>query len=59
VECAGAWPLLSGVGRGAGLFHSGVCVFIIAGPSTKLFTWGGGIWEDMCYERQRAEACVD
>jgi hypothetical protein len=37
-----------------------VCVFIIAGPSTKLFTWGGqGIWEDMCYERRRAEACVD
>jgi hypothetical protein len=27
-----------------------VCVFITAGPSTKLFTWGGGgIWEDMCY----------
>jgi hypothetical protein len=25
-----------------------VCVFITAGPSTKLFTWGGGgIWEDM------------
>jgi hypothetical protein len=20
---------------------------------------GGGIWEDMCYERRRAEACVD
>jgi hypothetical protein len=36
-----------------------VCVFITAGPSTKLFTWGGGIWEDMCYERRRAEACVD
>jgi hypothetical protein len=35
-------------------------VFITAGPSTKLFTWGGGgIWEDMCYERRRAEACVD
>jgi hypothetical protein len=34
-----------------------VCVFITAGPSTKLFTWGaGGIWEDMCYERRRAEA---
>jgi hypothetical protein len=33
-----------------------VCVFITAGPSTKLFTWGGGgIWEDMCYERRRAE----
>jgi hypothetical protein len=37
-----------------------VCVFITGGPSTKLFTWGGGgIWEDMCYERRRAEACVD
>jgi hypothetical protein len=37
-----------------------VCVFITAGPSTKLFAWGGGgIWEDMCYERRRAEACVD
>jgi hypothetical protein len=36
------------------------CVFITAGPSTKLFTWGGGgTWEDMCYERRRAEACVD
>jgi hypothetical protein len=20
---------------------------------------GGGIWEDMCYERRRAEACVE
>jgi hypothetical protein len=20
---------------------------------------GGGIWEDMCYERRRAQACVD
>jgi hypothetical protein len=39
---------------------SWVGVFITAGPSTKLFTWGvGGIWEDMCYERRRAEACVD
>jgi hypothetical protein len=37
-----------------------VCVFITAGPSTKLFACGGvGIWEDMCYERRRAEACVD
>jgi hypothetical protein len=57
------------------------CVFITAGPSTKLFAClrvcvcvclllqdlvqsclrggGGGIWEDMCYERRRAEACVD
>jgi hypothetical protein len=22
--------------------YTGVCVFITAGPSTKLFTWGGG-----------------
>jgi hypothetical protein len=37
-----------------------MCVFITAGPSTKLFTWGGGgIWEGMYYERRRAEACVD
>jgi hypothetical protein len=29
-------------------------VFITTGPSTKLFAWGGGgIWEDMCYERSR------
>jgi hypothetical protein len=36
-----------------------VCVFITAGPSTKLFACGGGILEDMCYKRRRAEACVD
>jgi hypothetical protein len=30
-----------------------------AGPSTKLLAWGGVIWEDMCYQRRRAEACVD
>ena len=35
-----------------------VC-FITAGPITKLFAWGGGRVEDMCYERRRAEACVD
>jgi hypothetical protein len=34
-----------------------VC-FITAGP-TKLFAWGGRRVEDMCYERRRAEACVD
>jgi hypothetical protein len=40
--------------------YTSVCVFITAGPSTNLFTWGGGgIWEDMCYERRRSEACVD
>ena len=39
-----------------------MCVcFITAGPITKLFAWGGGQRrvEDMCYERRRAEACVD
>jgi hypothetical protein len=30
-----------------------VCVFITAGPSTKLFTWGGGKWEDMCVCKSR------
>jgi hypothetical protein len=36
------------------------CVFITAVPMTKLFAWGGGeTMEDMCYERLRAEACVD
>jgi hypothetical protein len=33
-------------------------VFITAVPVTKLFAWGRGIVEDMCYERRRAEACV-
>jgi thiamine pyrophosphokinase len=37
-----------------------MCVFITAVPITKLFAWGGaGTREDMCYERLRAEACVD
>jgi len=37
-----------------------VCVcFITAGHITKLFAWGGRRVEDMCYERRRAEACVD
>ena len=37
------------------------CVFITAVPITKLlFAWRGrGIVKDMCYERRRAEACVD
>ena len=35
-------------------------MFITAVPITKLFAWGGGeTMEDMCYERRRAEACVD
>jgi hypothetical protein len=42
------------------VLQDAVCVFITAGPSTKLFAWGGGgVLEDMCYERRRAEACVD
>ena len=37
-----------------------MCVFITAVPITKLFAWGRGeTMEDMCYERLRAEACVD
>ena len=28
--------------RGGGLAQKCVCVFITAGPSTKLFAWGGG-----------------
>ncbi len=37
-----------------------MCVFITAGPITKLFAGGGRRRvEDMCYERRRAEACVD
>jgi hypothetical protein len=37
-----------------------VCVFITAVPITKLFAGcGGGTVEDMCYERRRAEACVE
>jgi hypothetical protein len=35
-----------------------VCVFITAVPLIKLFAWGRGIVEDMCYERRRAETCV-
>jgi hypothetical protein len=36
-----------------------VSVFITV-PITKLFGWGGkGKVEDMCYERQLAEASVD
>ncbi len=38
-----------------------VCVFITAGPITKLFAGGGGRRrvEDMCYERRQDEACED
>ena len=34
-------------------------MFITAGPITKLFAGGRRRVEDMCYERRRAEACVD
>jgi hypothetical protein len=44
---------------GAEFQRQKVCVFVTAGPSTKLFVCGGGgILEDMRYERRRAEACV-
>ena len=36
-----------------------VCVFITAVPLIKLFAWGEGRVEDICYERRRAEAGVD
>jgi hypothetical protein len=36
-----------------------VCVFITAVSIIKLLRGGRGIVEDMCYERRRAEACVD
>ena len=36
-----------------------VSVFITAVPLIKLFAWGEGRVDDMCYERRRAEAGVD
>jgi hypothetical protein len=37
-----------------------VCVYYCSTYSTKLFACvGGGKVEGMCYERRRAEACVD
>ncbi len=37
-----------------------ICVFITAGPITKLFAGGGGgEWTTCAYDRRRAEACVD
>jgi hypothetical protein len=33
-----------------------MCVFITAGPITKLCAWGRRRVEDMCYEIRRAEA---
>ena len=38
---------------------AGPCVFITAVPITKLFAWGEGDSEDMCYDRRQAEACVN
>jgi hypothetical protein len=31
--------------------HMCVCVFITAGPSTKMFTWGGGGYGRTCATR--------
>jgi hypothetical protein len=38
---------------------SGVCLLLQDLVQSCLHWGGGGIWEDMCYERRRAEACVD
>jgi hypothetical protein len=38
-----------------------VCVCLLLQDLVQrcLHGGGGGVWEDMCYERRRAEACVD
>ena len=36
-----------------------ICYEITAVPVIKLFAWGRGMVEDMCYERRRPEAGVD
>jgi hypothetical protein len=36
-----------------------VCLLLQDLVQSCLNGGGGGIWEDMCYERRRAEACVD
>jgi hypothetical protein len=36
-----------------------VCLLLQDLVQSCLHGGGGGIWEDMCYERRRAEACVD
>jgi hypothetical protein len=47
-------------GGGGGGGHVCVCVYYCSTYSTKLFACvGGGKVEGMCYERRRAEACVD
>jgi hypothetical protein len=47
------------VKSGPGAAKTIVCVLITAVPITKLFACVGGTVEDICYERRRAEACVD
>ena len=39
--------------------ESGVCVYYCSTYYKSLRVGGRGIVEDMCYERRRAEACVD
>jgi hypothetical protein len=36
-----------------------VCLLLQDLVQSCLRGGGEGIWEDMCYERRRAEACVD
>jgi hypothetical protein len=36
-----------------------LCVFIVTGSTHYKAVCVGGIVEDMCYERRRAEACLD
>jgi hypothetical protein len=36
-----------------------VCVYYCRTKYKAVCVGGEGIWEDMCYERRRAEACVD
>ena len=36
-----------------------VCVYYCSTYYKAIRVWGGGTMEDMCYERLRAEACVD
>ena len=46
--------------RSSVTYASTECVFITAGPITKLFAGGGGgEWTTCAMIRRRAEACVD
>jgi len=58
-----AWLSIHYVYLGQGVDYICVCVFITAVPiddDVFYFRVGGrGILEDMCYERRRAEDCVD